>query len=78
MGLTVLALSLALSHGERGNRMTEIRPLLDSLPFVPSPRGRGLGRGQSRLDFRYPDFQKTTLQNTDKRDGQAWMPNLVP
>ena len=41
--------------------MTEIRPLLDSLPFVPSPRGRGLGRGQSRLERRYPDFQKNTL-----------------
>ena len=41
--------------------MTEIRPLLDSLPFVPSPRGRGLGRGQSRLECRYSDFQKNTL-----------------
>ena len=41
--------------------MTEIRPLCDFLPFVPSPRGRGLGRGQSRLERRYPDLQKTTL-----------------
>lgn len=40
------------------------------LPVLPS--------GQSRLDFRYPDFQKTTLQNTDKRDGRAWIPDLVP
>ena len=38
--------------------MTEIRPLLDYLQFVPSPRGRGLGRGQSHLERRYPDFQK--------------------
>lgn len=33
------------------------------LPVLPS--------GQSRLERRYPNLQKTTLQNTDKRDGQA-------
>ena len=46
--------------------MTETRPLLDSLPLVPSPRGRGLGRGRSRLDFRYPDFQKIPFKTQTK------------
>ena len=38
--------------------MTEIRPLLDSLQFVPSPRGRGLGRGQSRFGTPLSRFSK--------------------
>ena len=40
VGLTVLALSLALSHGER-EQITEVRPCFDSLQFVSSPTGRG-------------------------------------
>ena len=40
--------------------------------LIPSPRGRGLGRGQSRLERRYPDFKTPPFNtDTDKRDGRA-------
>lgn len=41
---------------------------------LPSLRGRG----QSRLERRYPDFQKPSFKtDTDKRDGRAWMSGLI-
>ena len=51
-----------LSVGKRTNCRESQQSLNFSYP-IPSLRGRGLGRGQSRLERRYPDFQKNTLQN---------------
>ena len=135
VGLTVLTLSLTLSHGER-ERITEIMfaemmangmrfsvftgkahattfrcaerrasggfdcfcPLPSPLPrgegtncresqqwsdfsyLIPSPRGRGLGRGQSRFGMPLSRFSKKPpfKTHTDKRDCRAWMSDLVP
>ena len=40
------ALSLTLSHGERG-RIVENLIMVGFSTIIPSPRGRGLGRGQN-------------------------------
>ena len=60
----------ALSHGEK-EQMAENHNNGWALPSLR-------GRGQSRLERRYPDFQKPSFKtDTDKRDGRAWMSDLV-
>ena len=66
-----------LSVGEGAN-CKESQQWSDFSYPIPSPRGRGLGRGQSCLERRYPDFQKPPFKtDTDKRDGRAWMSDLI-
>ena len=49
---TIIGLSAIRPLPRRGNDGAENRPLSDFLQSVPSPRGRGLGRGQNAITLR--------------------------
>ena len=68
---TIIGLSAIRPLPRRGNDGAENRPLSDFLQSVPSPRGRGLGRGQNAITLRKRRLkrwqQKIRITQTTKR-----------